>query len=212
MGLINTDGLFVLGPGSEWFWSAAQFLVVAVTLIGLYRQLRQQNAANAVQRMELLQGQWDGERLIHARLLVALWRKRGEDLTASGYEAQVAVATVANFFENLADLLEAGYLTWREIEYTWATTLPGYWAMCEPAIRAERGRVSAGVYQGFERLAGRAIASARARGDDWSVGEADVPSVVDEQIGRNTMRLRVLRDIRDGVIPAAADPQVVPAP
>jgi len=42
MKLINTDGLALIGPGSEWFWTALQFTALAVTLIAIYRQLRTQ--------------------------------------------------------------------------------------------------------------------------------------------------------------------------
>jgi hypothetical protein len=31
--LINTDGLTLIGPGSEWFWTALSGIVVAVTLL-----------------------------------------------------------------------------------------------------------------------------------------------------------------------------------
>jgi hypothetical protein len=41
MGLINTNGLVLIGPGSEWFWSTA----------------------NAVQRMDSLPGAWESERI-----------------------------------------------------------------------------------------------------------------------------------------------------
>jgi hypothetical protein len=41
--LLNTDGLVFFGPGSEWFWSMLQFVVVAITVYGIYRQLRAQH-------------------------------------------------------------------------------------------------------------------------------------------------------------------------
>lgn len=68
MKLINTDGMALIGPGSEWFWTAVSWIILAVTFIAIYRQLRAQNAANALQRMEALQGTWTSERMIHARL------------------------------------------------------------------------------------------------------------------------------------------------
>lgn len=40
--LINTDGLTLIGPGSEWFWTALQFTALALTFLALYRQLRAQ--------------------------------------------------------------------------------------------------------------------------------------------------------------------------
>jgi hypothetical protein len=40
--LINTDGLALIGPGSEWFWTALQFTALAITFVAIYRQLRAQ--------------------------------------------------------------------------------------------------------------------------------------------------------------------------
>ena len=43
--LINTDGLAFIGPGSEWFWTALQFIALAITFVALYRQLGTQQLA-----------------------------------------------------------------------------------------------------------------------------------------------------------------------
>jgi hypothetical protein len=42
MKLVNTDGLALIGPGSEWFWTALQFTALAITFIAIYRQLATQ--------------------------------------------------------------------------------------------------------------------------------------------------------------------------
>ena len=42
MKLINTDGLALMGPGSEWFWTALQFTALAITFVAIYRQLATQ--------------------------------------------------------------------------------------------------------------------------------------------------------------------------
>ena len=42
MKVFNTDGLALIGPGSEWFWTAVSGLVLAITFIAIYRQLRLQ--------------------------------------------------------------------------------------------------------------------------------------------------------------------------
>ena len=39
MQLINTDGMALIGPGSEWFWTALTGLILAVTFFAIYRQL-----------------------------------------------------------------------------------------------------------------------------------------------------------------------------
>jgi hypothetical protein len=45
--LINTDGLALFGPGSEWFWTALQFSALAITFYAIYRQLQAQQAQQA---------------------------------------------------------------------------------------------------------------------------------------------------------------------
>jgi hypothetical protein len=40
--LINTDGLALIGPGSEWFCTALQFTALAMTFYAIYRQLQAQ--------------------------------------------------------------------------------------------------------------------------------------------------------------------------
>jgi hypothetical protein len=41
--LINTEGLALFGPGSEWFWTALQFTALAITFYAIYRQLQAQH-------------------------------------------------------------------------------------------------------------------------------------------------------------------------
>jgi hypothetical protein len=40
--LINTEGLALFGPGSEWLWTALQFIALATTFVAIFRQLRTQ--------------------------------------------------------------------------------------------------------------------------------------------------------------------------
>lgn len=191
--------MVIFGPGSEWFWAMAQFLLVAATLLGLYRQIRQQNAANALQRMDSLQGEWNSPRMIYARLAVAIWRKHATS-PRPDVEAQVPLAWLCNFFENLSDLYLEGYLTWTEIENTWGNPLVFWWAALEDTVKGERSHTSV-AYGGFELLAKRALTAAAKRGDDWSVEPDDIPGLLDIQIARNRTRLRLLREIDDGVMP-----------
>ena len=42
MTLVNTDGMTLIGPGSEWFWMALTGLSLAGTGLAIFRQLRAQ--------------------------------------------------------------------------------------------------------------------------------------------------------------------------
>ena len=137
MKLVNLDGLTIIGPGSEWFWAAAQFIVVVVSLYGIYRQLRSQGAANAVQRIETLEGEWNSTRLSHARLAVALHLKYETDDMAGFFKAR----PVLDFFVNLGNLYEWGYLSIEEVEATWGDAVPIWAALTRRLVDAERTEI-----------------------------------------------------------------------
>ena len=61
MSLFNLEGSAIFGPGSEWLWSMAQFVLVALTLFGIYRQLRAQAAANTIARRDSLHNRFESK-------------------------------------------------------------------------------------------------------------------------------------------------------
>ena len=65
---MSSEPIVVIGPGSEWFWSMAQFIVVAVTLLGLYYQYRQQRSANAFEHANRIAADWSSEARLRLRL------------------------------------------------------------------------------------------------------------------------------------------------
>ena len=72
MEFINTDGMSFLGPGSEWFWTAVTAGVTLATLLAIYRQVLLQRGLKEAQQSEDLAREWDSERLLRARLAIAL--------------------------------------------------------------------------------------------------------------------------------------------
>lgn len=51
MKLINTDGMALIRPGSEWFWTALTGLILAITFVAIYRQLTIARSATAVEQL-----------------------------------------------------------------------------------------------------------------------------------------------------------------
>ena len=60
MKLINLDDLVILGPGSEWLWTMISGIVLAVTFIAIYRQLRVQRDAAAIEQVGSRPGERSG--------------------------------------------------------------------------------------------------------------------------------------------------------
>lgn len=69
----------LIGPGSEWFWSALSGIVLAVTLVALYRQLRLQANATAIEELTAFETEWVSERLDRSKLAMFRELRAGTD-------------------------------------------------------------------------------------------------------------------------------------
>ena len=79
MKLINTDGMALIGPGSEWFWTALTGLILAVTFFAIYRQLSIARSATAFEQLTLFETELRSERMTRLGLDVALALREGVD-------------------------------------------------------------------------------------------------------------------------------------
>ena len=167
--------LTLIGTGSEWFWTMVSGLVVAVTFIVIFRQLKAQGAANAFQRIETVHGRWGSPELVLARLHVARALRDGT-LDAD----DTRVDAVLNFFELVRDLNRQGYLDDEEIARSFGAFIVVWWRLLEPVIRAQaslEGRSrnvdrAAGARGNCSRIRQPARRRPRVRPDDADQGAA----------------------------------------
>jgi len=193
---VSSEPLVFFGPGSEWFWSMAQLILVVLTLIGLYRQLRVQGAANAVQRMEVLQGQWASEWLRYTRLTLAVALKDGE----INNQTMVKARPLLNFFSNLDDLRQAGYI--RAEEIVWSQTIQIWVAVLGPLVKREQVvHGNPGIYDLSELVAALRRADAKRGGTPRIIDSSAQREWLDFVIESITEELRVEEAWKSGVIP-----------
>jgi hypothetical protein len=207
MNLINTTGSVLIGPGSEWFWSMAQFFAVVITLLGIYRQLKAQGAANALGKMKFIEDRWDSDWMNHVRLLSALSLKHDNPPT----RLEPAMTELANFWETLAQLLEGGHVRLAEVA-GWGRSCQMWWALMKPAIEAERALQQAPVYDGWERLERLARAYDTNRGVPFQLDSTTLPRILDYAIRVNAGRRQMTQDFKAGVIPTIPEPKVATEP
>jgi hypothetical protein len=112
--LINTDGMAFIGPGSEWFWTALSGIVLAVTFLAIYRQLRLQSSAGAIEQAAALTRDWNSE-LLHRSRLAVLQALRDETHSA---DIEQAAIEVGNYWERVAWLVRSGHIH-RRIVYAY---------------------------------------------------------------------------------------------
>jgi hypothetical protein len=152
--LVNTDGLVLIGQGSEWFWSMLQFVIVAVTLLGIYYQLRISQSANAFAQLGGLVDEWQGEWLVRKRIgvLVAL-----RDGAAPADVPDAAAAAIANFWEKVGALVRAGHID-RSLVVEGFVGAQDWWGILAPwvlKVRTEDANPS--FWEHFEWLAGTMV-------------------------------------------------------
>ncbi len=186
----------VIGPGSEWFWAAAQFVLVAVSLLGIYRQLKAQGSANAMQRLSTLHDRWNSERLIRARLKLAIALRHG-----AGDGLAPLLGPITDFFEDIALLEASGHVSRREIWIDWNRTIEFWWGVLEPEIRKQRAQYP-GEFARFEGLAERMVELDRRSGQVNTFDSDTVRRTLDDVIEGLTASLRLEVEARAGDLPA----------
>lgn len=162
MRIVSPDPIVIIGPGSEWFWTAISGIVLAVTFFAIWRQLRVQASANAFAQVAAFDNELHSERLVWAThdLLSSLANGTPPANVPTG-----AASAIGNHWESVGLLVRGGHLDRRlaytsmsyEVQFDWATLAP-----FAARVRAATGMSA--IYEHFEWLAREMAAMDRARG------------------------------------------------
>jgi hypothetical protein len=149
---VNLDNLTLIGTGSEWFWTALSGVVLAITFIAIYRQLRLARSQGAIAQLDGFTREWNSERyLLHRReVLVALRTASDPAVLPEG-----AISTIGNYWEGIAALARAGHLDRRLIWTQYGNTCQAWWRLLTPYTKVVRERDNdPTVYEELEWLVG----------------------------------------------------------
>jgi hypothetical protein len=192
--LINTDGLTLFGPGSEWFWSMMQLVVVAISLIGLYRQLRLQSSSSAFDQLRAIVQDWGSERLLRCR--VELLRALRDGTDAAKLPPGVAVVLL-DYFETVALLVRSGHVSRQMVWDAFGNVCEAWWVTLGPYLNVMRnaeGDVKIGEH--FEWLAGQMADLDRELPNPPVYDEAYLVSTLDQRLASAVDSLRIARSLR----------------
>jgi len=210
--LINTNGMAFIGPGSEWFWTALSGLVLAVTFLGIYRQLRIARSANAFEQMNRLSNEWDSERMNRHKLEILLALREGvkPENVPSG-----AASYVRDFWDDTALLIKAGHIDRRLVYESFTAPCRAWWATLAPVIHRLRIQSADPRLSGYhEWLAGVMAEMDAKAGLVVTYDEAFIANQLDERIERARDQVRISEELRAVIVramPPAAAPALQPA-
>jgi hypothetical protein len=205
--LINTDGMALVGPGSEWFWTALTGLILAVTFFAIYRQLSITRSATAFEQLTLFETELRSERMTRLGLDVALALREGVD---PAHLPRSSAGVIAAYWERVGGLVRRGHLDAKLLWDGSGGTCLTWWIVLEPMIQRLRAESGPAFGENFEWLAGVMEEFDRRRGsksEDW----ASIMANLDTYIADSRASLRLEEALRSAP-PATAGPLPTVAP
>lgn len=209
MKLINLDGLVVIGSGSEWFWSMLQFVIVAITLYAIYRQVRLQASAGAIDQATALQRDWhSSERLMRSRLAVLVALREGIN-PATG--ARAACSEVGNFWERVGYLVKSGHIDRRLVHEYFGNSVQLWWAWLGPSVKFWReAEGDPGIHEHFGWLAECVAEMDRAAGGTLTYDEAYLAGRLQGQISYHLEAIRTEEEVRAVIVRSMSPATLAP--
>ncbi len=184
----------IFGPG--WVWSMLGMVLVVLSLFGIYRQLQTQSAANAIQRMDLLESRYELPTMLYRRLELMLYLKSHP----ADMKAFNLAEPILGFLHSILDLEKAGFISQGEVTTRWGTAIMLWWGFLAPCLEVGRQRWP-GAYQ-LEPGVAKIRTDAAKRG--WTFPALDpesLPGFLDDAIERLTMKLQQEKAAQSGWIP-----------
>jgi hypothetical protein len=205
MKLINTDGMAFIGPGSEWFWTALSGIILAVTFIAIYRQLKLQRSQAAIDQVDAFEREWATERMCRIRLNALIAYR---DASNPADLDIVSIGLIAIYWEKVASLVRRGHIDPQLLWHISGFNCVAWWLILGPAIR--RGRADEHdptTSADFEWLAGT-MAELDRRAGVPTYTEEGVAADIGTRIALNVEALRIEEALRTTIV---ASPKVEPA-
>ena len=209
MKLVNLDEFVIVGPGSEWFWTMVSGVVLAITFIAIYRQLRLQRDAGAITQAQDIYREWTSERMARAKLQALIGIRDGADPAAT----LTSAVDVGDFWEGQAYLVKAGNIERKLVYNSMGPSVRIWWGLLAPSAQvARRQAKDQGVWIDFEWLAGLFAGYDRKANEPATYDAAYLSARVPELIETNAHAIRVFEDLRTVIVRAAPTTGLAPAP
>jgi hypothetical protein len=190
---VSGEPIVLIGPGSEWFWSMAQFVVVAVTFLAIYYQLRLQRHAAAIEQVRGISREWNDERMTRAKVDTLTLVRDGADPAAT----LIAGGEIGDFWEDQGHLARAGNINARLIYDALGPTVRAWWRILAPSARVAREQANdRGIWIDFEWLAGLFAGFDRAAKEPATFDDAYIAERLPDMIESNRMAIRRFEDLR----------------
>lgn len=206
MELINTNGMALIGPGSEWFWTALTGLILAITFFAIYRQLSIARSASAFEQLTSFETELNSERMIRVGLDLLVALRDGVDPADL---PNASVAAVSGYWERVGGLVRRGHIDAKLLWDGSGASCQSWWVVLEPSARRVRADRGPAYMENFEWLAGVMAEISRRRGNRLDDMDS-IRAILDTTIADYRAKLRLEEALRS-VPPGGPEASVMPA-
>lgn len=213
MKLINTDGMALIGPGSEWFWTALGGVALTVTFVAIYRQLRLQRSAEAIEHLASLKREWDSEGMARSVLTTLVAIRDGCDPT----RLPMAAHDIGDFWHRVGYMVREKDVDRHLVHQYLSPEIRAWWHWLVPTVRVWRETEGIPTLYGhFEWLAGLMVEMDRKAGRTMTFDEESVARSLAASIEICLHQIRTGEELRSVIVrpasPATLAPQPAPSP
>ena len=209
MQLIETDGLVLIGPGSEWFWMALSGVALTVTFAAIYRQLRLQRSASAIEHLASLKREWDSELMARSVLETLLAIRAGCDPT----RLPGAAHDIADFWQRVGYMVRAKDVDRRLVHQYLSDEIQSWWVWLAPAVRSWRETEELSfLYGHFEWLVGLMAELDRKAGRKASFDAASVARSLGAYIDISRHQIKLGEELRSVIVRPGSPASLTPEP
>jgi hypothetical protein len=197
VGIFSNQPIVLIGPGSEWFWSAAQFVVVAITLIAIFRQVQLQASAAAIQQIDTFVKDFGSEAMTRHTLEIELALRDGVAPQNIPYGA---ASTIADFWEGIGYLARAGHIDRKLLREAIGNGAQWWWVALGPWARTVRDETGPEALEHFEWLAAQLAEDDRRAGGATVYDETRIAKTLSNRIENDRGRLRIAEEARSVIV------------
>jgi hypothetical protein len=138
--VIDLDGgLVLIGPASEWFWTAFSGVLVAISLLALFRQLRLQTGQKMREDVASLEAEYSSERFLRYRLQLALALRDG---LPPAQMPEAACTAIVGFWETVGSFTRGKHFDKKMTAKILGAMAVGVWPHLEPWVQFQRREYS----------------------------------------------------------------------
>ena len=203
--MLQIGDVVILGPGSEWLWTMAQFLALTVTGFAIFRQLKAQAWANQFTLFANWSDDWSSMKAVRFKLdwHIQLVEQRRELTPARRF--------VGGWLNDSAAARYNGHVNPRIAWENLGQVAQIYWALILPLVPEFRVN-DPRLWVDWERWVDELAERDRKAGKVTDLSPERLARWVPDAIAFFIERLRVEKDTKAGVIPVWPHPTTESAP